>query len=75
MSVGLDGDAEGAAEAQVCNLEAEGVIIDQEVLRLQVSVHHPVLVAVRCALHQLVHEALQWAGAGGESQLVGWRAG
>ena len=59
MCVGLDGDAEGAAQVQICDLEAEGVVIDQHILRLQVAVHHTVHVAVRCALDQLVHEALR----------------
>ncbi len=59
VRVALDGDAERAAQAQVCDLQALGRVVDQQVLRLQVAVHHTVLVAVRDALDQLVHEALR----------------
>ena len=63
VRVGLDGHAEGAAEAQVGDLEAVDGVVDKQVLRLEVAVHHAVLVAVRNALDQLVHEALRAQGA------------
>ena len=59
MGVAADGDAEAAAQAQVRDLEAHVVGVHQKVLRLQVAMHDAVLVAVRHALDQLVHEALQ----------------
>lgn len=59
MCVAFDGDAECTAKTQVGNLAAHDAVINQQVLGLQVSVHDTVLVAVREALDQLVHEALQ----------------
>jgi hypothetical protein len=59
MGVAADGDAELTAEAQVRNFEALLLGVYQQVLRLQVAVHHAMLVAVRHALDELVHEGLQ----------------
>lgn len=59
VGVAFDGDAEGAAEPQVCNLEAVLAVVHQQVLWLQIAVHDTVLMAVRYALYQLVHEALR----------------
>lgn len=69
VRVGLDGHAEGAAEPQVSDFEAVHRVVNQQVLRLEVAVHHAVLVAVRDALHQLVHEALR-TGRGGTQHQV-----
>ena len=52
---GVDGDAEGAGEAEVGEFEL-AFVIDEEVLRLQVSVEDAVVVAEGDALEELVHE-------------------
>ena len=65
MCIGLDGNGEVASEAQVRHLEqrVRGVVVHQQVLRLQVAMHHSMLVHVRHTLEQLVHEALHgWVG-------------
>ncbi len=59
MCVAFYGYTEGTAEAQVCNFEAILTIVHQQVLWLQVAVHHTMLVAVRHSLDELIHEALQ----------------
>ncbi len=59
MRVALDRYAEGPAQPQVSNLQCHGLVINQQVLWLEVPVHHTVLVAVRKALDQLVQHALQ----------------
>jgi hypothetical protein len=59
MGVALDWDAEGAPKAKVSNLQALLGIVHQQILRLQVTVHDSMFVAVRHTLDQLVHEALQ----------------
>ena len=58
MGVALDGDAEGAPETEVGNLEAQVAVVDKQVLGFEVPMHDPVLVTVREALYQLVHEIL-----------------
>ena len=59
MGIALDWDADCAPQPQVCNLEALRLIVHQQVLGLEVSVHHAMLVHVGCSFDQLVHEALQ----------------
>ena len=59
MGVALDWDADCAPQSQVCNFEALRLIVHQQVLGLQVPVHHAMLVHVSCSFDQLVHEALQ----------------
>ena len=51
----VDGDAEGAGEAEVGELEL-AFVVDQEVLRFEVAVEHPIVVAEGDALEELVHE-------------------
>jgi hypothetical protein len=46
VGVALDRYAEGAAQPQVSNLERHGLVVNQQVLWLQIAVHHAVLVAV-----------------------------
>lgn len=62
MRVALDGDGEGAAQAQVGHLEQGmvwmGPFLHQQVLGLQVAVHDTMSVHVGYALEQLVHHAL-----------------
>lgn len=64
MCVALDGNAKLAPQPEVGDLEGRvgvGGLVDQQVLRLEVAMHHAVLVAMRGAFEQLVHEAL-WCG-------------
>lgn len=58
VCVALDGDADGAAEAQVRNLEDQVCVLDQQVLGLEIAVQHAVFVTVSQALDQLVHQVL-----------------
>lgn len=59
MCIGLDWYAESSAKAQVGNFQAGALVIHEEVLWLEVSVHDAVLVAVSHTLDELVHETLQ----------------
>ena len=52
---GVDGDAEGAGEAKVGEFEL-AFIVNQEVLRFEVAVKDPIVVAEGDALEELVHE-------------------
>jgi len=52
---GVDGDAEGAGETEVCQLEL-AFVVDEKVLRLQIAVQDPVGMAEVNALQELVHE-------------------
>lgn len=61
MRVALDWYAECPAQAQVCNLECHALVIHQQVLWLQVPVHHTMLVAVRQPLDELVEHALHYS--------------
>ena len=56
-----DGEAEGAREAKVSELDGAAVV-DEEVLRLEVAVEDAVGVAVRDARQQLLHVALRREG-------------
>ncbi len=58
MGVGSDGDRERPPKTKVSNLEDLGGLVYQQILRLQITMHHAVLVAVSTTLQQLVHEAL-----------------
>ena len=55
VAEGVDGDAEGAGEAEVGEFELP-FGVDEQVLRLQVAVQDAVFVAEGNALQQLVHE-------------------
>jgi hypothetical protein len=57
----LDRDAERSTEAEVGDLQALRLVVHEQVLRLEVAVHYAVLVTVRYALDQLIHEALRGA--------------
>lgn len=57
MCVGSDGDAEGASQPKVCELD-HALGIDQQVLGFEIAVKHTVLVAVFEAAKQLIHVAL-----------------
>lgn len=59
MRVGLDGHGEGAAKAEVSDLEKARGGVDEEVLGLEVAVHDAVLVHVGLAAQELEHEGLQ----------------
>jgi len=65
MCVALDWYAESPAQAQVCNLECHALVIHQQVLWLQVPVHHTMLVAVRQPLDELVEHALHHSATAG----------
>ena len=58
VGVGLDGHAECAAQAQVGHLQDVGRLVHQQVLGLQVPVHHTVAVHVGDAQAHLVHKVL-----------------
>ena len=64
MSVGPDWDAKGPAKAKVRQLDG-AVLVDEQVLRLEVSVKHTPRVAEGDALQDLVGVALQARGIGG----------
>lgn len=59
MRIALYGDAKGSAQAQVSNLQGICAVIHQQILWLQVPMHHAMLVTVGYPLQQLVHEVLQ----------------
>ena len=58
MRVALYWYAECATQSQVSYLQTLCVIIYQQILRLQVTMHHAMLVTVRSSLEKLIHEAL-----------------
>lgn len=55
VGVGAQGDAKGAGETEISELQV-AVAVDEQVLRLEVAVEHTVAVAVADALAQLAHE-------------------
>lgn len=57
VAEGVDGNAKGAGEAEIAELELS-LAVNQEVLRFEVSVQDAVLVAKVDAPKQLVHEGL-----------------
>ena len=57
VSVGFDGDGEGPGEAEVCDFDSE-VVVDEDVLRLDVSMDDAVGVTVLQSRDQLVHDQL-----------------
>ena len=59
MCVALDRDAEGTSQSQVSYLQTLSLIVYQQVLRFQITVHHSMLVTMCCTLDELIHEALQ----------------
>lgn len=63
---GVDGDAKGAGEAKVGELEL-AARVDEQVLGLEVAVQDAVVVAEGDAAHQLVHEGLDGGGVEGAS--------
>lgn len=58
---GVDGDAEGARQPKVAELE-RALPVDKQVLRFQISVEDSILVAEVDAPQQLVHEGLDGGG-------------
>lgn len=59
MSVALDWYAEGSPQAKICDLECHGLVIHQQVLGLEVTVHDTMLVTMSQAFDQLIQHALQ----------------
>lgn len=57
MSVGFHWEAKGSCKTEVSKLDV-AVLIDKKVLRLQVSVHDSVGMAVGCSLEDLVSKFL-----------------
>ena len=51
----IDGDAEGTGEAKVSKFEL-AFVVDQEVLRFEVTVENPIVVAEGNSLKELVHK-------------------
>ena len=58
MGVLLERDGDGAAEAEVGDLERHGLAVHEQVVRLEVAVQHPAAVDEGHALAQLVHQDL-----------------
>lgn len=59
MGVSLDWETESTSETEIGKLD-HTILVDQQVLRLEVSVHHSVSMAVSCSLKDLVSEALDF---------------
>ena len=59
MCVALDRYAEGTSQSQVSYLQTLSLIVYQQVLRFQITMHHSMLVTMCCTLDELIHEALQ----------------
>ena len=59
MGVGADGWGEAAGQAKVGDLYREPGAVYEDVLRLQVSVQHPVRMAELHPPHDLQHDVLQ----------------
>ena len=58
VGVLLQRDGDGAAEAEVSDLERHGLAVHEQVVRLEVAVQHPAAVDEGHALAQLVHQDL-----------------
>lgn len=58
VSVALERDGEGAAEAEISDLKNTLVLVKEKVLRLEIAVEDTVAVAVSHALAELEEEAL-----------------
>ena len=71
MSVNPDGDSEGPCEAEVGNLDG-AALVDQQVLRLQISMKNATLMAKKDSLNDLIGVALDqpWI-----HHLAGWNRG
>ena len=61
MSVGLDRESESPGQSKICKLDIT-VLIDEQVLWLEISVHDSVSVAVGGSLQNLVGEFLDGLG-------------
>lgn len=61
MSVGLHWETESASKPEVCQLDV-AMLVNEEVLRLQISVHDSVRVAVGRRLQDLIGEGLDLMG-------------
>ena len=59
MGVWADGRGEAAGQAEVGHLDREPGAVYEDVLRLQVSVQHPVRMAELHPPHDLQHDVLQ----------------
>ena len=58
VGVLLQRDGDGAAEAEVSDLERHSLAVHEQVVRLEVAVQHPAAVDEGHALAQLVHQDL-----------------
>ena len=58
MCVCPNGNPKGPGQAKVCQLNHWSTEVDEEVLRLEVTVDDTVLVAECCAIQKLVHQIL-----------------
>jgi len=67
MRVALERDGEGAAEAQISDLENPLLLVQKQVLGLEIAVEDAVAVAVRDALAELEEKALNKLGSKGPS--------
>lgn len=65
MSVALERNSKGPAEAEISYLENALVLINEKVLRLQIAVEDAVAVAVGDALAKLVEKTLDESGGHG----------
>ncbi len=61
MSVGFNWQTESACQTKICQLDVT-VLVNQQILWLQVSVHYSVSVAVGSRLEDLVSETLDLLG-------------
>jgi len=65
MRVALERDGEGAAEAQISDLENPLLLVEEKVLGLEIAVEDTVAVAVRYALAELEEKTLNKLGREG----------
>ena len=61
MCVGLNWETEGSSQTEICQLNIS-MLINQEVLRLQITMHHSMSVAIGCSLEDLISETLDFLG-------------
>lgn len=68
MSVSLDWETKGSSQSEICQLNVT-VLVNEQVLRLKVSVHDSVSVAVGGSLQNLVGELLDFMRREGTTDL------
>jgi hypothetical protein len=61
MSVGLHRQTKCASQAEICKFDVS-IFVNQQILRLQISVHDSMRVAIGCGLENLVCETLDFMG-------------